>query len=85
MKFIQSVIRNLLLVAIVTFSLSAISSQANAATVDDLKKDATQALQILYKNNPVAETISRMQIKSWCSLTSSRQGSSSAEVMAKVL
>ena len=59
MKTIQSTLRNLLVVAVATFSLIAISSQSNAETVDDLKKDAAQALQILYKNNPVAETISK--------------------------
>jgi len=59
MKTMQSTLRNLLLVAIATFSLSAISSQANAATVEDLNMDAAQSLQILYKHNPVAETISK--------------------------
>ncbi|MDA3894744.1 MAG: hypothetical protein PF482_01210, partial [Desulfobacteraceae bacterium] len=59
MKNLQSVLRNLLVVAVATFSLIAISSQSNAETVDDLKKDAAQALQILYKHNPVAETISK--------------------------
>ena len=32
---------------------------ANAATAEDLNKDANQALQTLYKTNPVAEQISR--------------------------
>jgi lipid-binding SYLF domain-containing protein len=59
MKNLQSVLGNLLLVAVATFSLSAISSQTNAATVEDLNADAVQALQTLYKNNPVAETISK--------------------------
>jgi lipid-binding SYLF domain-containing protein len=59
MKTIQINLSNLVLVAIATVSLCAISSQTNAETVDDLKKDAAQALQILYKNNPVAETISK--------------------------
>jgi lipid-binding SYLF domain-containing protein len=31
---------------------------ANAATAEDLNKDASQALQILYKTNPVAEQVS---------------------------
>ena len=48
MKTVQSVLRNLLFVAIATFSLSALSSQANAATVEDLNMDAAQSLQILY-------------------------------------
>jgi lipid-binding SYLF domain-containing protein len=32
---------------------------ANAATADDLNRDATQALQSLYKTNPVANQISK--------------------------
>jgi lipid-binding SYLF domain-containing protein len=59
MKTIQSVLRNLLVVAVATVSLTAISSQSNAATVEDLNKEAAQALQTLYKHNPVAETISK--------------------------
>lgn len=59
MKKLQSALRDLLLVAVATCTLSAISSQAIAATVDDLNKDAAQALQTLYKHNPVAETISQ--------------------------
>ena len=58
MKNIQSAFRNLFVVAVATFSLITISSQANAATVEDLNKDAAQALQTLYKQNSVAETIS---------------------------
>lgn len=34
-------------------------SPANAATAEDLDKDARQALQTLYKTNPFAETLSR--------------------------
>ena len=33
--------------------------RANAATAEDLNKDADQALQTLYKTNPVAEQISK--------------------------
>lgn len=58
MKKLQNALRNLLLVAVATFTLSAIGSHANAATVDDLNKDAAQALQTLYKKNPVAKSIS---------------------------
>ncbi|MFO7962667.1 MAG: lipid-binding SYLF domain-containing protein [Desulfobacterales bacterium] len=57
MKPIQSFLRYLLLVAVATFSLIAISSQTNAASVEELNKDAAQALQTLYKQNHVAETI----------------------------
>jgi lipid-binding SYLF domain-containing protein len=58
MKNIRNTLRNLLLVAAATFSLCAISSYANAATAEDLNKDALQALQTLYKSNPVAKSIS---------------------------
>ena len=34
-------------------------ASANAATAEDLNKDANQALQALYKTNPVAEQVSR--------------------------
>lgn len=57
MKTIRINLSNLLLVA--TVSLCSISSQANAETVEVLKKDSAQALQSLYKKNPVAETISK--------------------------
>ena len=32
---------------------------AQAATADDLDKDATQALQMLYRTNPVAQSVSK--------------------------
>lgn len=35
------------------------SNNALAATAEDLNKDASQALETLYKNNPTAETISK--------------------------
>jgi lipid-binding SYLF domain-containing protein len=50
---------NVLLVAAATFSLGAISGRANAATAEDLNRDATHALQILYRTHPVAEDISK--------------------------
>ena len=34
---------------------------ANAATADDLNKDASQALQSLYKTNQVADQISKIK------------------------
>jgi lipid-binding SYLF domain-containing protein len=52
-------LQNLLFVAVATFSLGAISSHAVAATAEDLNKDAAQALQTLYKTNPVAEDLSK--------------------------
>ena len=58
MTNIRRTLHNLLLVAAAIFSLGAIS-QANAATAEDLNRDAAQALQTLYKTNPVAESLSR--------------------------
>lgn len=55
----KSALRSLLLVAVATFSLNALSSPANAATVEDLNKNAAQTLQTLYKHNPVAESLSK--------------------------
>ncbi|MBS1209758.1 MAG: hypothetical protein H6R19_2156 [Proteobacteria bacterium] len=51
--------KNLLLVATAAVSLAAISSQAVAATAEDLNKDAAQALDKLYKSNPTAESIGK--------------------------
>ena len=56
---IRPVLKNLLLVAVATFSLASISGSAVAASAEDLNKDADQALQTLYKNNPAAESISK--------------------------
>lgn len=55
----KNTLRSLLLVAVATFSLITLSSQANAATVEDLNKDAAQTLQTLYKHNPAAESLSK--------------------------
>lgn len=49
----------LLIIAVAILSLMAISSRVDAATADDLRRDAAQALQTLYKSNPVAESISK--------------------------
>lgn len=59
MTNIRRALHKLLLVAAAIFSLGAISSHANAATAEDLNRDAAQALQTLYKSNPVAESISK--------------------------
>lgn len=59
MNHLRRTINTAILVAAATLSLGAISSQAVAATADNLNQDATQALQLLYKNNPVAENISK--------------------------
>jgi lipid-binding SYLF domain-containing protein len=55
--------RNLLALALAGASVLALPimpvERANAATADDLNKDANQALQTLYKTSPVAHDISR--------------------------
>lgn len=50
--------QNFILVIAVTLSLAALSDNAIAAAAEDLTQDATQALQSLYKTNPVAKNIS---------------------------
>ncbi len=48
-----------LIAGAVAMSLGSIGGMAHAATAEDLDKDAAQALQILYRTNPVAEAISK--------------------------
>lgn len=55
----RSSLFNLFLAAVAALSLGTISISANAATAEDLNADAAQALQILYKNNPAAESLSK--------------------------
>lgn len=50
---------NVLLVSAAALSLGALSIRANAATAEDLNKDAAQALQTLYRTNPTAESIAK--------------------------
>lgn len=50
---------NLFLAAAAALSLFTISISANAATAEDLDKDAAQTLQNLYKTQPAAEAISK--------------------------
>lgn len=50
---------NFLLAAAAAFSLGVISSNANAASAEDLNRDAAHALQTLTTKNAVAESISK--------------------------
>ncbi len=50
---------NYMLFAATAFLLSIMSTQAGAATKEDLNKDAEHALQTLYKSNPIARDISK--------------------------
>ena len=47
------------LAALAAVSLLATAGPAQAATAEDLDKDALQALQLLYRQNPVAENLSK--------------------------
>ena len=55
----RNVLQNILLITAATFSLGTFSSQSIAASAEDLDQDAAQALQSLYKTNPVAENLSK--------------------------
>jgi lipid-binding SYLF domain-containing protein len=59
MNRIQRFTNGIFLLAAATLALGAISTQANAATAEDLNKDAVQTLETLYKSNSAAETISK--------------------------
>ena len=58
MYSIRSHIRALMLATAAIVSMS-VMNQASAATAEDLEKDSRQALQTLYKTEPVAKTLSR--------------------------
>ena len=49
----------ILLVTATALSLGTVNLHAQAASADDLKRDATQALQTLYKSHPEAEILSK--------------------------
>lgn len=51
--------RAIVLMAAAIFSVCAFSGSANAATSADLEKDAGQALEALYKSNPLAAEVSK--------------------------
>jgi len=55
----QSVFQKFILVTAAALALGSISSQAVAATAEDLNKDAAQALQTLYKTSPAAENLAK--------------------------
>lgn len=59
MTLTSNILNRFLILAAVSFALGLIGSYALAATGEDLDKDATQALQTLYKSNPAAEAISK--------------------------
>ena len=58
MTNIRRTFRNFVAMVVATLSLGALNS-VNAATAEDLNKDAAQALQTLYKTSPIAADISK--------------------------
>lgn len=58
MDRIRRHVGDLLLVAVAVVSMTVLN-QASAATAEDLDRDSQQALQTLYKAEPIAETLSR--------------------------
>ena len=59
MRNTQSVLQKFIFVAAAALALGSVSATAVAASAEDLDKDAAQALQILYKHNPAAESIAK--------------------------
>lgn len=57
MNILNNLLKKLLVAAVIAFSMNSIN--VYAASAEDLSKDAAQALQILYKSNPVAEELSK--------------------------
>ena len=55
---IRKLVRNFAIAAVAALSLGAISNPANATSEAELNANAAQALQTLYRSNPVAESIS---------------------------
>jgi hypothetical protein len=60
MTNMKSILTALLLASAAAIPMSAGTfASANAATAEDLNKDASQALETLYKTNPIAQQISK--------------------------
>jgi len=59
MTNLRRIVLALIVVTAAVFSIGATSSRANAATAEDLDKSAAQALQVLYKTNPLAAEIGK--------------------------
>jgi lipid-binding SYLF domain-containing protein len=51
--------RSLVLIAATVLYAALFSGSVNAATAEDLNKDAQHSLEILYKSNPIAQDISK--------------------------
>ena len=59
MNMSKRTVLKLLVSATAAVSMLVFGSAAYCATAEDLNKDATQALNLLYKTNPVAESLSK--------------------------
>ena len=59
MNNIRRTFHKLALVTAASFLLGMLGGNVHAASAEDLNKDAAQALQTLYKTNPVAENLSK--------------------------
>jgi lipid-binding SYLF domain-containing protein len=59
MLSLRRTIRTVLVMAATALSLAALSAPAGATTEEELNANAAQALQTLYKTNPVAESIAK--------------------------
>jgi len=59
MTNLRRTLHKALLVVVAAFALGVISNQANAATEEELNKNAADTLQALYKTNPAAEALSK--------------------------
>ncbi len=53
----RDILQKILLISAAAFSLSTFNTQALAVSAEDLDRDAAQALEILYKSNPLAESL----------------------------
>lgn len=53
----RHILQKFLLISAVAFSLNAFNTQALAASAEDLDRDAAQALEILYRSNPFAQSL----------------------------
>jgi lipid-binding SYLF domain-containing protein len=59
MAILHRYYRAMVLMAAAIFSVCCFSSQANAASVEDLQRDSAQSLAALYKKNPIAADVAK--------------------------
>jgi lipid-binding SYLF domain-containing protein len=59
MMTIRTSIQKLIVISTALFALTMFAGQANAATAEELSKDANVSLQALYKTNPLAASLGK--------------------------